>query len=124
MSKDEIEIWGVLTDVHGCKKTKEDCKFNFCNRWASCSLLVKALTDKFHIIPKSDPPSKWVEVEEIKKEPQESELDKILKNLYHQKEGCIYSKGLIIELAKKKIENSYEIHRECKEQAKQKLGEM
>ena len=39
----EEEILGILTKVFSCKETKEDCNFQRCGKWVSCSLTVEAM---------------------------------------------------------------------------------
>jgi hypothetical protein len=39
----EQEIWKVLQEVHGCKKSGEDCNFHRCNNIGECQLLVEHL---------------------------------------------------------------------------------
>lgn len=38
------EIWDMLIEVHGCKKSKVDCYYRRCCNWANCDNLVDKLT--------------------------------------------------------------------------------
>ncbi len=42
----ENELWNIMAKVNECKKDKEDCTFNHCQRWATCKLLVEALSNR------------------------------------------------------------------------------
>ena len=44
----ENELWNLLSEIHGCKKNKENCNFKLCHNWGECKLLIEAL-DKYDI---------------------------------------------------------------------------
>ena len=76
MSK-ENEIEKILDDTIWCKLGRD--QLSDMVRSSSIRDAVKALTDKFHIIPKTDSPEKWVEITQEKLSEEQTSNHRIIK---------------------------------------------